>query len=173
MTFEELILKSRPEGESPYEGTLLSLDPGHTTGYCVFNGLELIRKGEIRTLEPEEAYKEINTLIHCARPTEVVFEDYRIYSWRAKQHANSELVTAKLIGMIQAICISHGLEYFKQPANVAMEFVTDKRLKEFRYYVEGQRHARDAIRHACYFITFGGKDRWSRIAARKRGLTVG
>jgi hypothetical protein len=39
-------------------------------------------------------------------------------------------------------------------AHQAKGFVTDEKLKAWGFYQKGVRHARDSIRHACYFLLF-------------------
>lgn len=172
MEFSELVRKSRTSGVPVYSGTLLSLDPGHTTGYAIFKDLELIESGQLDTKEQEEWINTLKPLFQKHRYTEVVFEDYRVYKWRVQQHAHSELHTSKLIGAIQAVCLYEGLTYHKQPASVAKDFCNDQKLREWGFYVEGQRHARDAIRHGCYFIMFGEKSQWPQ-KRRSKGKSVG
>src|SRR5690606_3703191 len=173
MTFQELVERSRKPGESPYVGTLLSIDPGHTTGWCVFEGVHLKDCGQLNTdVIDAQTLKELNLLFDRFPLTECVFEDYRVYKWRLEQHSFSDLHTPKLIGAIQTVCLLRGIEYHKQPASVAKQFVTDDKLKEWGFWKAGQRHARDAIRHACYFITFGRKEEWPK-RPRKSGKTVG
>lgn len=172
MNFAELVTKSRTGGEPVYSGSLLSLDPGHTTGWAYFEGLELIASGEVNTKDQMDWLDTLMDLFKEYGPDEVVFEDYRVYKWRVQQHAHSELHTSKLIGAIQMVAQLLGLNYHKQPASVAKDFCNDKKLKEWGFYVAGQRHARDAIRHGCYFIMFGEKDKWQR-KSKKAKTTVG
>jgi len=175
MKFDELVKRSRKTGQEVYQGTLLSLDPGHTTGWAVFVGTELSECGELRTPPASEGgddrknLQQLQELLSRFDPNEVVIEDYRVYKWRATQHANSELHTTKLIGLIQAACIGHGVVYYTQTAHMAKGFADDKKLREWEYYVEGYRHARDAIRHACYFIAFGPRE----VGPKSRGRKVG
>jgi hypothetical protein len=163
--FSEIIRKSRPEGEDPFSGILLSFDPGHTTGWCVFEGTELQDFGQLDTRNQDESVHRFLWMLETWQPDICVFEDYRVYAWRAKEHANSELHTTKLIGIIQSACVMRQIPYYKQPAHVAKQFVPDERLLEWGYYdrTSGQRHARDAIRHACYYIAFGDRSQWHRI----------
>lgn len=155
-------------------GTLLALDPGHTTGWCVFEGTSLKHSGQIETDDSDlgKALERITGLFLSYNPTVCIFEDYRVYKWRLEQHSFSDLHTPKLIGMIQTVCIMQGVEYHKQMASVAKQFVTDDKLREWGFWQSGQRHARDAIRHACYYITFGSKEEWPKLH-RKKGKTVG
>jgi hypothetical protein len=177
VNFHELVQRTRKSGELPFSGKLLALDPGQTTGWAYFEGTSLKLFGQLQTGEINpNTLKNIRNLVTVACPAEVcVFEDYRVYGWRAKQHAFSELHTTQLIGLIQTELMSNGIEYHKQMAVVAKSFATDDRLKEWGFWeaTAGQKHARDAIRHGCHFITFGSKDKWPARAGRTKGKTVG
>ena len=174
MTFQELFRKVHSvESPSVFKGTLLSLDPGHTTGYCTFhtNAGDVVEPvlrthGEINTKDINDCAPQLLELIQWADV--VVVEDYRIYRWRQKEHAWSDLLTTRLIGSIEVLATQcwdssyENIPVIKQPANVAKSFCTDAKLKEWDFWVTGQRHARDAIRHACYFLLFGGTDEWAK-----------
>jgi hypothetical protein len=45
----------------------------------------------------------------------------------------------------------------RQQANDAKHFATDERLRRWGLYVPGD-HARDAVRHACLWLTWGGRE---------------
>lgn len=84
----------------------------------------------------------------------VVIEDYRVYSWKTKDHAWAGLHTSRLIGATELICYDAGLDLTKQTAQQAKGFCTDDKLQAWGLWQEGQRHARDAIRHALYYLLF-------------------
>ena len=145
------------EGSStvPMDAVILSLDPGETTGCAIFQGTELMVSGELITKDLAKAYVDILALIELHDVAEVVIEDYRVYGWKTKQHAWSELHTPKLVGVVEVLCALQLLPLKKQPAHVAKHFATDKKLKDWNMYKTGEPHARDAIRHGCYYILFG------------------
>ena len=162
------------EGTPHYEGSLLSLDPGGTTGWAYFKNLEMITCGQLDTNEVGQSFEEIQKLCQQYSIFELVYEDYRVYKWKAKQHAGSQLHTTRVIGAIESVCHVNNIGWINQPANVAKGFCTDKRLKDWGLWIEGQKHARDAIRHACYYILFGGRDKWHQKAqTQKNQKTVG
>ena len=144
-----------------YKGDLLSLDPGETTGWCYFRGMDLIESGQLKTPEVREATREINHLIITNQPSEIVIEEYRVYGWKTDQHAWNALITPRIIGAVESLCFAREPEIpiIKQPAHVAKQFCTDTKLKQWGFYQKGMKHARDAIRHACYYMLFGGKHR--------------
>ena len=99
-------------------------------------------------------------------------EEYRVYRWRAKQHAGSDLLTARIIGGIEMACsalLGYGhIPIIKQPAHVAKNFVSDDKLQAWGFYERGQKHANDAIRHACYWQLFG-----KELASQTKEAQVG
>jgi hypothetical protein len=170
--FKELALKAREQKKTPpfdENHLILCFDPGHTTGWACFQGTELIMSGQIDTTDITKATAEVSALINRNHVAAVVIEDYRVYKWRAKHHAGSDMLTTRVIGCIETLCIMNGISnIIKQPAHIAKGFCTDTRLKEWGFYVRGERHARDAIRHGCYFLLFGAINKKQR-----QGMTVG
>ena len=165
-SLEQLYNTRRARLEVPEaKGTLVALDPGGTTGYAIFNHLTLQEAGQLDTGSQEEALKLFEPLLGVGDRDRnrnrnidaVVMEDHRVYQNRIEQHAGSSLSTPRLIGMIETLCLQHSIPWHKQPASMPKQFVTDEKLKAWGLYLPGKRHARDAIRHACYFILFPPK----------------
>lgn len=136
---------------------MLVFDPGETTGVAAFDGGVLTFVNQFKTKDRSKFHRQFKALYEHIRPTFVLFEDYRIYSWRRDQHAWSGLHTPKLIGHIEALCCVYNLPYHTQMAVQAKQFCTDNRLKEWGIYHKGFQHGRDAIRHGCYYLLFGKK----------------
>lgn len=140
-------------------GVLLALDPGETTGVACFSADEkeavLVHANQIKTWPLEAGVENMTKLINEMRPKYLVFESYQVYEWKATDHTWSQVPTLQVIGMIKTLCIQMDIPYFTQTAQVAKGFCTDKKLEEWGYWQTGMRHARDAIRHACYFLLFG------------------
>ena len=169
MDFKELVMKVHAqkgcplplvlprEGQSLYaEPVLLCFDPGHTTGWAVYVGYELVDSGEIDTSDMETAPHTIRDLMDTWKPSVLLLEDYRVYKWRAKHHVGSEMLTTRVIGCIETFSVIYFINHlYKQPAHTAKGFCDDAKLKEWGFYKKGERHARDAIRHGAYFLLFG------------------
>ncbi len=159
MDFPELAAQIREQKGLPAipdTYTTLCFDPGHTTGWAAFNKFDLISSGEISTQSIEEATHGVELLISEYQPDMIVIEDYRVYKWRTKHHAGSDMLTTRVIGCIETLAlISQVPDVIKQPAHVAKGFCNDKRLREWNIYKKGEKHARDAIRHGCYYLLFG------------------
>lgn len=155
-------LKDRPKCvDLPH--TLIGLDPGGTTGVGIFGfeGPRLREAFQLNTSTIYQGVKELNQLLtkHKTKLPHtngvwVVMEDYRVYSWKTKQHAWASLHTPRLLGVIECLCYQHNIPLYRQSAQVGKGFMGDERLKEFGYWFEGRQHARDAIRHGCQFLLF-------------------
>lgn len=156
-TFE--FLYTYQKQEFPEDGILLSLDPGQTTGFTVIsiqNSLPVLGEyGQLDTSTPVQAAKEIHRLFDEVGPTHVVLEEYRVYGHKAKEHTGNELMTSRVIGMIEHTCVIKGIKQpHKQMASIAKQFCTDEKLKAWGYWYKGLRHARDSARHALYYLLF-------------------
>lgn len=154
MTFLELLRKVRGNDHKA-PAKLLCLDPGETTGWAVFERGELTDWGQSATLK--QGWSAIHDLFEEVKPTHVVFENYRVYQHKLSQHANSEVYTLRLIGVIEYLCYMQELENHTQMASTAKGFCKDSKLKEWGYWQPGMKHARDAIRHGCYYQLFHGR----------------
>lgn len=155
MTFVEFYDKV-VKVEDRFEGTLLSLDPGETTGFSVFTCYppKMTHQGQIICSPLEKGIDEIGRLILEHKPTFLVYENYLVYSWKSQDHSWAALHTPNLIGCIQMHCHQQKIRKATQMAQHPKQFVTDDKLREWGYYIKGKKHARDALRHACFFLLF-------------------
>lgn len=145
-----------------FEGNILAFDPGETTGTCQFTATQtevtLINQTQGKTWPLENAVRHFETTLKYVRPKIVVFERYGIYSWKTDQHVNSEVPTVQVIGCLKTICIQQEIPFISQTAQIAKQFCTDDKIDAWGFDPKGKRHARDATRHACYFLLFGHKE---------------
>lgn len=153
----QMLNKQKPE--TLFEGTLLALDPGETTGVaafgCVKDEATLVHGGQIKTWPITECVANLTKLLDDIKPDCVVFESYQVYEWKSDSHSWSQIPTVQVIGSIQTLLIQRNIPYYTQTAQVAKGWCTDAKLEEWGYWLKGLRHARDAIRHGCYFLLFG------------------
>jgi len=172
------------QGRELYTGSLLSLDPGQTTGWAYFRNCSLVESGQEPTPDVPAAarfFHDTYFLSVDCRPGQIVIEDYRIYSWRSEHHAWSDLLTNRIIGCVETLCVvgfdpEDPLPLTKQMAGKGKSFCTDKRLQEWGYYQKGRVHARDAIRHGCHYLAFGSGEKYAaqkRHRKATRGQNVG
>jgi hypothetical protein len=66
----------------------------------------------------------------------------------------SRVDTIRIIGAIEYACSKLKIPLVKQMAHMAKGFVTDDKLKEWCLWKGINKHARDSIRHAIYFLLF-------------------
>ena len=153
MNFQELLEKTNIERQQTSPEHLLAIDPGETTGYAVFSDGEYISDGEIKIRVHN--LKQIWNLINSYKPDVVVCEDYIVYGGKVRMHAWNKLVTPQIIGVIRYTCQVLNITLYMQMASTAKGFCNDKKLKEWGLWVKGKDHARDSLRHACYWLLFG------------------
>lgn len=158
LSFEEIRNKSQ-KPDKRYVGTVISFDPGHTTGYAVWHVTEdkvnLMEYSQIMTWTKDDlVISAFTDLIKKHPPNDVVLESYQIYEWKADDHSWSQIPTVQVIGCIKTLCKINNIPYWSQTAQVAKQFCDDKKLESWGYWKVGMKHARDAIRHGCYWLLF-------------------
>lgn len=157
--FHDFATTIRRAKKEDFYGTILAFDPGETTGWALLrrskDDTELMHAGQVKTWPLREGLGNITILYNTFEPVKMVFESYHIYSWKANQHKNSEVATIQIIGMIQTLALQQKISYTAQTAQVGKTFCTDDKLESWGLWIPGLRHARDAIRHACYYALFG------------------
>jgi len=151
----------------------LALDPGETTGWAYFEAGELVDCGQAYTPKVELIVPVLERFTFDA----LVIEGYRIYSHKIAEHVGSSVYTLQLIGAVELwrALVAPSSIAVTQYASQAKPFVTDDRLRAWGMYQRGAKHARDAIRHGCYYLVFGGwkfKERRTKASAA-RPLTDG
>ena len=155
MSLKELAGKINP---NYFHGKLVCFDPGETTGLAIFDDLTLRNAEQLVTKDLRDGSRDINsvfdTYIREGDDVRVIIEDYRVYGWKTEQHAWAGLHTPKLIGAIIALCTIYDVPFHMQMAHQAKQFCTDEKLKTWGLYKSGLKHARDAIRHGCYYSLF-------------------
>lgn len=153
--FDLLLLKLKRLPKKPI--TILGLDPGETTGYCVMStgaSETAFTTGQLKTSTIEDAIPYMKGFLQDRVIDVIVCEDYRVYSWKSDQHKWANLHTPQLIGCIKTMAYLHDTPIHLQMAVEAKDFCTDEKLQKWGMYQEGQRHARDAIRHATSYLLF-------------------
>lgn len=158
--FATLLEKCR-RAETPIPERLLCLDPGHTTGWCLFENGELTKWGQSDTVinrkgsnEGEISWEAMLDIFKETKPTAIICEDYRVYAHKLDRHTNSPVLTLRLIGAIDFYAWDSDIPINYQMASTAKGFATDAKLKEWDFWQEGMRHSRDAIRHGIYYLLF-------------------
>lgn len=167
-TFWKILAKAaqRPEERLKTElagRSILGLDPGETTGVAIFTADVAdttdfkIRLMQLETKDVGQGYLELEGLVEEERPDHIRAEEYRVYSWKADSHSNQILHTPQLIGAIKVLSLLHGIPLSFKMAQHAKAFWNDDNLKACGLYSPGQKHARDALRHLLFYLTFPDK----------------
>ena len=154
LSYNEML--GRLRGTKRIPKRLLCLDPGKTTGWCLFED------GKLTTVDHvDNCYdaKNVNVvpllkLIEDIQPDFILYEDYKVYSNKLDRHAFNPVFTVRLIGAVEAHAQMNNIKTHKQMATTAKNFVTDDKLKQWGFYEKGLKHGRDAVRHGCYFLLF-------------------
>lgn len=146
--------------KNPWPGRLITFDPGQTTGWSIWDNSQLTDTGQLATFPVSDAVGIMTQWFDAHALTRmwdvmVAIEEYRVYEWKAQDHAQSTLHTARFIGCLETLLVQRGIPYATQGAGIAKPFATDQKLKDWGFYERGARHARDAIRHGAYFLCHG------------------
>jgi len=121
MNYQEILRKVYNGDFSTIPERLLVLDPGETTGWCIFEKGYFKGCGQIETVSlstdthAKKGKKIINwqnleELFCDQQPSFVVCENYRIYAHKLERHSFSEVETLRLIGGIDMMCANGWME---------------------------------------------------------------
>lgn len=143
----------------------LFLDPGETTGVCEFDGDVTMRVYQKVTKDIGSSYDWLeNKLIGgydygsvALKFQHMRYEDYRVYEWKAADHAWSPVHTIRWIGAIEVAAHKTSVPASCIMATHAKGFWTDEKLNLFDLNPKGLKHGRDALRHALYYLCFPPK----------------
>lgn len=155
MDFLTFLYKTAPKTLPPK--CLIALDPGETTGWALFTNGSLEAFGQLPTHTVAQSVALLTDLFQEHLPNTVVYEDYRIYAWKAQSHSWETLHTPRLIGCIQTLVTQQSIQVCAQMAQQPKVFCTNDKLKMWGLYKPGVKHALDAIRHGTYYMLFNHK----------------
>lgn len=142
-------------GKDLQDKKILAFDPGEMTGWAVMQSGALEACGQIATTTDSwTTMNGLETLIKSIAPEVVVYETYRVYDWKSDDHKWSEIMTLQNIGVLKYFLGKYQIPHITNLAATAKGFVTDNKLMAWGFWQKGERHARDAIRHAVYTSIF-------------------
>jgi hypothetical protein len=143
--------------------TVIALDPGGTTGWCVMmihpdalkdpeisivDNIMHYEQGQFEGAELDQA-EEIIQLLQAWDNAVIVCEDFQL------REITAELSPVRIRAMIEMYLRLDPEEdrpiWLQMPA-LAKGTITDQRLKQWKLYRPGQEHARDALRHSIMFF---------------------
>lgn len=156
-----------------------ALDPGGTTGWCtmgvhpdaltgdpdvpILGNVEWWTAGQFEGAEDDQA-DEIVELIHSWPTSRIIIEDFILRSQAGllgREVLSPVRITAKVVWAIRPRYA------VLQMPSLAMGTITDERQKDWGFWLPGQPHARDAIKHALTFVK-RNKDRALKAAGIAR-----
>lgn len=148
---------------------VLALDPGETTGVAEYDGDVTIRVYQKETKDIGQSFDWLHTLLDISEIQDfqplprfgpfkhLRYEDYRVYEWKAQDHAWSPVHTIRWIGAIQVASHVTRVPSSCVMASAAKGWWTDAKLDMFGLNPKGLKHGRDALRHLLYYLLFGTK----------------
>jgi hypothetical protein len=151
--------------------TILSLDPGVTTGYCLakLNGRKLsidVGQADWTLAQMFQRVREVA----ITRNSHIIYETFE---YRNAARMGLNLTPVKMIGVIEVfkewyepLC-----GFWPQSAAQGKGFYSDEKLKELGVYVKGKKHGRDATRHLLQWLTFGAGSQYVNIDEAVMELT--
>lgn len=128
--------------------TYVSFDPGHTTGYAVFNiEGQPIDWGDLVGLEELHGF-----LANLDRPNAVIYEGYRVRGdpRGLKANVGSTQETVQAIGVIKAKCFEWEIEPVEQAAQI--KSIAEIWSKHKPKGAHKNSHKVDAYNHGIYFL---------------------
>lgn len=137
---------------------IVAFDPGETTGICYLDS-DSLSTAWFHT-EPVSAIYQLASFgdVFCSWYNEAdlfVVENFRLYSHKALEMINNELIACRVIGALEVLAVRLNKKIVYQMAAQAKPFVTDRRLELYNLYTNNK-HERDATRHALYYLIKNG-----------------
>lgn len=133
--------------------TMISLDPGTTTGYVIGNPEDGFVTGQIG---PEDHHHALYKLLKAFEPVVVICE---AFTFRPNPGRRKIVLDSKeYIGVTRLYCEEYDIKYVEQQPSQAKGFWTDDKLKKAELWEPGKKHAMDALRHMLYYVTFAEND---------------
>ena len=125
---------------------IIAVDPGKTTGIAVYDATN---KSLIGTEQIGDLYDTI-TYIEDWMYTTIVCESYTITPATMKKSRQN--YSLEMIGVLRYLTQKHDAKFLLQTPAAAKSFSTDDKLKRLDWYVPGQDHANDALRHLLLYL---------------------
>lgn len=134
---------STPEREPYY----LSIDPGKITGYVVWNSVgQVLKQGQLNNDELVDFLED-----DYLKPVKVVIlEDYKLFSWKAKQQSGKRVPASEAIGIVFVFIKKGKRQEVRQPANILpiAEKLTNVKMPS----THSKSHWVSAFLHGAYYL---------------------
>lgn len=147
---------------------ILALDPGGTTGVCLYNPVR--DTTEIEHFGPHEHHRELWDMLAetlgesftAGVRLHIVCESFEFR--QTERHRDFiNYIPREYIGIAKLFWQIHrspsGVMYYEQRASQAKGFFSDDKVKQLTLWVPGRKHAMDATRHYLYHRVFTLNDK--------------
>lgn len=140
---------------------IVTFDPGHMTGYALFEDGQLRDSGEFSYLE-DPGLHILSLWLHrnTAHIDLVIIEKFALYAWKAQHKSWDTFPEVEVIGVIKYLCRRNSIRFIEQLPS-QKDMFTNKYIDTFigKEKQVSSRHAYDAIRHGLVYYTVGdGKE---------------
>lgn len=132
--------------------SVVGVDPGGTTGICIWNRAVGISLREVEGAE--HAVDWLASMANAMHGTVFVVERYIITPATAKMSQQHDAL--EIIGALKYLVRQHDHHLVLQTPAAAKGFATDEKLKRAGWYKPGMGHARDASRHVLTYLAGQG-----------------
>lgn len=142
----------------PSEAIVATFDPGLTTGYCVVQvahdlpaGFVVLESGVVKW---STRVLGVRALLRKYRPNLTVVEEFKLYKHKAQDQIGSDFPSVRVIGIIETYMVEFelGAPAFQGAALIAGAPPV-RILEEHVSLLHNSEHARDAYKHARYFVS--------------------
>lgn len=139
----------------------LTIDIGETTGWAVWEGVELVDSGQDPLWEFIDLLDAALRADRTAYDTEtnpfcnvagIIIEDFVLYPDKARALAWDKLRTVRGLGAVTLLARQHNLPYEEQGAYTKDAADAAGAAELFTRPLHENRHANDAIRHGVYWM---------------------
>jgi hypothetical protein len=155
--------------------TILSIDPGRTTGYCIGVLTDRVlylapNQLDLTLLEMYDMLAYFERLTPGDHRLHIVYETFE---YRNVARQGLDLTPVKLIGVIELFYEQYGtwVTFHKQSAAEGKAHYSNDLLKKLGVYRKGCEHGRDAERHLLHWLTFKAGSQLADVESTQLVLT--
>jgi len=129
---------------------IAGIDAGIDTGVSIFSVVEG-RKPKLFDYEVVRSYSILYEKLRCCDL--IVYENYILYPWKAKQQYFKEFPASEVIGVLKLLAEKEKIKLIKQSAKEGKFYWNDNKLAKAGYYINNK-HIRDSVRHVLHYLKF-------------------
>lgn len=108
-----------PDQMYPPPDHLIAFDPGKTTGVAYFVNGQVKAQHQIKLDDLDEFLEDkYERIFRNADPGVVIYENFKLFSWRAKQQSGSAMEASQAIGMIKSFARRTRASIFDQSPQI-------------------------------------------------------